>query len=315
MLKERKKDRIGSFFQGKSLAEEEAAGPAEAVASSLNTASRVIPYDISDDVLDAEILWCLYIVDTHLSYRSCNPMPNIFKRMFKTCPLAQKFQMKKDKCRYMIMYGLYPAFKAPLESRICSSPWFSVSFDESYNRHQQKCQLDVNIRYWDKVKNIAESAYYDSKFLLRPNIENLKDELFSSIEKLDKSKFLHMGMDGPTTNWKVLQLVDGMLSDGGFVKTMDIGSCSLHILHGAFSTGIQKTGWKLGKLIKVMFKILDESSARHDVYLREGTSGKLPLKFSDTRWIEDEPVADRALEVWPSMVATVKHWEGLTKSS
>ena len=132
---------------------------------------------------------------------------------------------------------------------------------------------------------------------------------------LEKGKFLHLSMDGPKTNWNVLQLVDDALESGGFTRTLNIGSCTLHILHGAFGTGILYTEWKLGKLMKAMFKILDESPARRDVYLREGSSGKFPIKFCDTRWIEDEPVANRALEVWPSIVATVKHYEGLCKSA
>ena len=196
-----------------------------------------------------------------------------------------------------------------------ASHWFAVSFDESFNREPQKCQMDVNIRYWCNIKNIAESAYLTSRMLLRPNAENLKDELFASIDQRDKNKFLHLAMDGPSTNWLVLDMVDDFLSHGGFTKTIHVGSCSLHILHGAFATGILCTEWKLGKLMKAMFKILDEPPMRRDIYLKEGTSGKFPSKFSDTRWIEDEPVANRALQVWPSMVALVKHFEGLCKSS
>ena len=124
-----------------------------------------------------------------------------------------------------------------------------------------------------------------------------------SIEPLDKNKFLHLAMDGPNTNWLVLDHVDGVLEDGGFSKTINIGSCSLHILHGAFGTGIQSTGWKLGKLMKALFKILDESPARRDIYLKVGTCEKFPQSFSETRWIEDEPVADRALEIGTSIVA------------
>ena len=40
-----------------------------------------------------------------------------------------------------------------------------------------------------------------------------------------------------------------------------------------------------------------------------------PLKFSYTPWIEDQTKSHRASEVYPSMVAVVKHWEGLTNSS
>ena len=244
IVQKQKEDRIGSFFGKPTIEAAVENETAESVAETESTSSKLsnhIPY-VVDDVLDAEIIWCLHMVKSHLSYRSCDPMPNIFKRMFKNSPVAQKFKMKKDKAKYMIVHGLYPAFKEKLEARISSSPWFSVSFDESLNRHQQECQMDVNIRFWDSEKKIAQSVYYDSKFLLRPNAPNLKEAIFDSIKALSLGKFLHLAMDGPSTNWNVLEFVNEYLIDNGFVKTINIGSCSLHILHGAFQTGIQKTG-------------------------------------------------------------------------
>ena len=160
--------------------------------------------------------------------------------------------MKKDKVRYMIVYGLYPALKAKQQTKIHASPWFSVSFDESLNRNQQKCQMDVNIRYWGGEKNVALSVYYDSRFILNPNAVNLTEELLNAIKDLDMGKFLHLGMDGPNTNWNVLDLINDHQVANGFQKTLDIGSCSLHILHGAFQTGIMKLGWEIAKVLKAL---------------------------------------------------------------
>ena len=83
---------------------------------------------------------------------------------------------------------------------INNSPWYSVSFDESLNKNLQKCQMDVNLRYWNDEKNIPETSYLDSKFLLQPNAENLKWELVASITGLDVAKFLQSSMDDPNTN-------------------------------------------------------------------------------------------------------------------
>ena len=57
------------------------------------------------------------------------------------------------------------------------------------------------------TKNIAETSYLDSKFLLRPNAENLKCELVASVTGLDMAKFIQLLMDGPNTNWNILNLV------------------------------------------------------------------------------------------------------------
>ena len=103
-------------------------------------------------------------------------------------------------------------------------------------------------------------------------------------------------MDGPSTNWNVLEMIDDHLFENRHQKTINIASCSLHIIHGAFQTGVTKTGWDLNKVHRALFKILDESPARRDVYLKEGTSGKFALKFCEMHCIEND-VAERALEI------------------
>ena len=40
----------------------------------------------------------------------------------------------------------------------------------------------------------------------------------------------------------------------------------------------------------------------------------LLIRFCATRWVEDEQVAKRAIELWPNIVKVVKHWQSLSKS-
>ena len=40
----------------------------------------------------------------------------------------------------------------------------------------------------------------------------------------------------------------------------------------------------------------------------------LSFRFCKTRWVEDRPVADRALEVWSSIKKSVSYWKDLSKS-
>ena len=202
---------------------------------------------IDENTLNAEILWCLNVVKSHHTFRSCDPLKNLFKVMFPDSAVPEKLSLGKDKVRYMIIYGITPAFKQKLRSMINTSPWYSVSFGESLNKEQQKSQMDVNTRYWNDKRNIAETAYLDSQFLLWPNAENLKSELIESMSNLDMAKFLQLSMDGPNTNWNVLDLVNGHLVENGHKNLLEIGSCSLHVVHGAFQTGALKTGWELIK--------------------------------------------------------------------
>ena len=106
------------------------------------------------------------------------------------------------------------------------------------------------------------------------------------------AKFLRLSLDGPNTNWNVLNLVSNHLVENGYKNLIEIDSCSLHTAHGAFQKGATKTGWELNKVCKAkaMFKFFIELPARRDVYLKEGSSSKFPIKFCETRWIEDKEV-------------------------
>ena len=85
--------------------------------------------------------------------------------MFPDSEIAGQFSMgKMTKCRYIILYGLAPHFKSKLREAINSSIYYSLSFDESLNSVQQKCQMDLNVRFWIESRNIVENRYYDSRF-------------------------------------------------------------------------------------------------------------------------------------------------------
>ena len=95
-------NRIGNLFKKKW------ANSTATAANEVQVVSTCVkpPFVIPEDVLDAEIIWCLHLVHYYQSYQSCNPLPTVFQRMFKTCSVAQQFYMKKDKATYMIVYDL-----------------------------------------------------------------------------------------------------------------------------------------------------------------------------------------------------------------
>ena len=97
--------------------------------------------------------------------------------MFLDSEIASRFSMGKTKIRYMILYGLAPHFKSRWREGMSSSIYYSLSFDESLNSVEQKCQLDVNVRFRNDCRNIVKTRCYDSKFLDRPNAENLFESI------------------------------------------------------------------------------------------------------------------------------------------
>ena len=43
---------------------------------------------------------------------------------------------------------------------------------------------------------------------------------------------------------------------------IDVGTCALHILHGAFRTGLTATSWKVDSLLRSLFNLFNVSPAR-----------------------------------------------------
>ena len=77
-------------------------------------------------------------------------------------------------------------------------------------------QMDLNIRYWDGEKNVAQSVYYDLRFHQGPNAVSLTDEMLNAIKDLDTGKFLYLGMDRPSTSWNVFDLINDHQVANGF---------------------------------------------------------------------------------------------------
>ena len=47
-----------------------------------------------------------------------------------------------------------------------------------------------------------------------------------------------------------------------FHTFIDIGSCSLHVLHGSLKTGTDKSLWKIKETMKGTFYVLHDTPAR-----------------------------------------------------
>ena len=64
-------------------------------------------------------------------------------------------------------------------------------------------------------------------------------------------KLIQLVIDGQTVNWNVLELLDEHLVEKGHKKST--GSCSQHIIHGSFQTGVMQTQWEIKQVLKGLF--------------------------------------------------------------
>ena len=81
---------------------------------------------------------------------------------------------------------------------------YVISFDKSLNRTQQQEQMDVIIHFWDNEKNKVCSRYFDSNVLGHTSAQDLLKSLQSFLTTLNPMELIQLSMDGPSTNWKLL---------------------------------------------------------------------------------------------------------------
>jgi hypothetical protein len=236
-------------------------------------------YVLQNAVTNAEILWALKVVLSKASLRSCEELKCLFQAMFSDSKIAERFQLGKTKCGYYVTYGIAPHFQDLLIKGLKTSPCYSVSFDESLNRIFQLEQMDMNIRYWDEKEGLVKVNYFTSRFFERPNAENILNELRTALKPVPEQRMIQLSMDGPNTNWKVLELLQKHREGEEWPSLLNLGCCSLHVVHGAFQTGVKKTDWELDKILRAMFKIFNDSPARREMYTRIGETDVFPLRF------------------------------------
>lgn len=73
-------------------------------------------YFVADENnLNTEIMWCLNIVKSHYRFRSCHSLENLLSCMFPHSAITEKSSMRKDKARYLTIYGIFSGIQAETE--------------------------------------------------------------------------------------------------------------------------------------------------------------------------------------------------------
>ena len=136
--------------------------------------------------------------------------------------------------------------------------------------------------------------YWTSLFLVHTRCDNLVAAFHNGLNELEETNIVQISMDGPNTNLKLLSEVQNERQKKQLSWLIDIGSCNLHLIHGAFKTGsgIFTKSWDLHKILKPAFKLLLDFPSKRDYFNLTG-SDKYPLQFCGTRWVEDKKVAER----------------------
>ncbi|KAK0155260.1 hypothetical protein N1851_002394 [Merluccius polli] len=104
-------------------------------------------------------------------------------------------------------------------------------------------------------------------------------------------------MDGPNVNLKFADLLQMEHAELYGAHLVNVGSCGLHTLHNAVKAGF--TMWQMDKLLRALHYLFHNVPARREDFTALTGSTSFPLPLCGHRWIENVPVAERAIQVWP----------------
>ena len=178
----------------------------------------------------------------------------------------------------------------------------------------QNCQMDLNIWFWNNNLNHVEPRYFDSQFLGHPTTKNFLESMITSLATINSINLTQLSMDGPSVNWLLLDFPKKQREQQELPKLLNIGSCNLHVIRGAFKSGFQSVEWNIGKLMKALYSLFHNSPARRAGYVTVTECENFPSCFCTTRWVEDQKVAERLCSIWENIKKMTKSWEALPKT-
>lgn len=250
-------------------------------------------------------MWTLRVVETNQSFSSQKGISSYFMAMFPDSSIAKNFSCAESKTRYMTIFGLGVYLQQQLRDKVKNERCVLL-FDESLNKKLQQKQMDVHLRFWNGPQ--VETRYATSVFLGHADaatvLSALKESVYSLGIKLEN--LMQLGMDGPNVNWKVFEDLAAEIRLEKETDLLNVGSCGLHVLHGAYKNAMESTEWGIEEILKAAYYLFNNTSARRDDFQGLTGSSQFALKFAPHRWVENVPVLERMLEILPQLCQYLK---------
>ena len=114
--------------------------------------------------------------------------------------------------------------------------------------------MDIIDRFWQNGQ--INTQYLTSSFLEHATALDLFT-VFTKASKdhgLQLQKMIQISIAGTNVNKKFLKDISSFLSDNeDDPKLLDIGTCILHKVHGAFKTACKETQWNIDKFLRALY--------------------------------------------------------------
>ncbi|XP_063230993.1 uncharacterized protein LOC134535717 isoform X1 [Bacillus rossius redtenbacheri] len=261
-------------------------------------------YSVRDRATSAELKWVMKCIITNYSASSCRGTADVFKSMFDE-GVPEDFSLSSTKFRYLLTDALSPYFRN-LILKDMDGAYYSVCYDEATN-HTGRKELQIAIRYWSNTKLQIITHHLETFFIGSATGKILVEKINSALDNagLPRQKILMLGSDGPNVNKKVARIICEELVSIRKAPLVNIGTCSIHTLHNAFLSGLDKLGEDVADLVMAVHDFFDGWPSRCEDYLQIQDDLSVPkhsfIKHVPSRWLTLEGAASRLIEQWEAL--------------
>lgn len=151
----------------------------------------------------------------------------------------------------------------------------------------------------------VRTSYLTSAFLEKSGAENLLESVLTVLKEADLKidNLIQLSTDGPNVNLKLKfdlkqHMKDNLPSEK---QILDISTCSLHIVNGAYKTAHTKVNWKLNQFLRSLYRLFKNYPSRRGIYKEITGSSIFPKKFCAVRWTENSSVIQRCIDMLPHL--------------
>ena len=223
--------------------------------------------------------------------------------MFPDSKIETNFSLSHTSSSYTIGEGMSPYFtRVLLDDLIQSKLPFCIHFDETRTT-QVKKQMNLDLHYWSTKHQKVWSMFYTSLFFGHAEGDKVAEKMYDSmlVAGLPMNKLATLIRDGPNVNKTIFRKVNKRISEDhpNFPGLVDLGSCTIHMVHNAFGKALEQYGKDIDQLCTDLHSLFKYSAARHEDFKELQIEMDLELhnfcQHTEVQWLSIGPAIKRIL--------------------
>ena len=108
-----------------------------------------VSYSLEEQVIRAELLWVLKMVESDFSFKSAENMVRLLCLMDEGNQIFRKMSLGRTKCGYYVTHALFPFYLEALVNRVQKVPAYTLGVDGgSFKVRGLKKMMDIVIRWF-----------------------------------------------------------------------------------------------------------------------------------------------------------------------